>query len=263
VLSSLRVGRAELLVPPTDVWRPYPRWGSFVMAPWVGPIADARLTFRGRTYDLVPNEGAHAVHGLVAGIQWDVTHAAADAVSLVRGLDGLWPFGGEVHQHLRLRPDGIELTVEVRATDRAMPVSAGFHPWFSRGSGDVVVGVLADRHLVHDGPLPTGEIAPVDGAVDLREAPSLGDRRIDAVYVDTSTPALLRTSDVRLSVDADPDSAVTVVYTPPEAVCVERWSAWPDAHRFHDAGHPTGLAVVEAGETFRRWTRWTWGTAET
>jgi len=258
VLASLRVRGSELLLPPTDDWQPYPRWGSFVMAPWVGPVADARLMFRGRAYELTPNEETHAVHGVVAGVRWDVDEVTLDSATLVRGLDGLWPFGGEVRQRAGIRPEAMELSLEVRATSSAMPVSAGFHPWFARGSGDVVVRVRADRHLVHDGPLPTGEIAPVAGLIDLRDGPPLGDRRIDAVYLDTSAPAVLETSEIRLILDSDRETAVTVVYTPPEAVCVERWSAWPDAHRFHDAGHPTGLVTIEPGQTFRTWTRWSW-----
>jgi galactose mutarotase-like enzyme len=146
----------------------------------------------------------------------------------------------------------------VSAAEAAMPVSAGFHPWFSRGSGDVVVRVAADRHLVHSGPLPTGADELVQGDRDLRSGPVLGNRRIDTVYLDTATPAHLRTSDVQLEIASDPATRVTVVYTPPEAVCVERWSAWPNAHRFDDAGRQTGLAVIEPGQTFRRWTRWSW-----
>jgi galactose mutarotase-like enzyme len=139
-----------------------------------------------------------------------------------------------------------------------MPVSAGFHPWFARGSGDVAVRVVADRHLVHNGPLPTGAVEAVSGDLDLRDGPLLGNRRIDAVYLDVSKPALLETSDVRLRIESDPATQITVVYTPPDAVCVERWSAWPDAHRFNDSGHPTGLAVLEPAQTFRCWTRWSW-----
>ena len=48
-----------------------------------------------------------------------------------------------------------------------------------------------------------------------------------------------------------------VVYSSPGAVCIEPWSAWPDALRI-SATHPTGLAVLEPGESLGRWTRWSW-----
>jgi aldose 1-epimerase len=258
MLASLRIGSADVLLSPTDDWQPYPRWGSFVMAPWVGHVANGRLRFGGGSYELAPNEGGHAVHGVVAGVAWDVDRVTDESASLVRGLDGLWPFGGEVRQQVRLRTDALELGLQVRAAESAMPVSAGWHPWFVRGAGDVMVCVPAERHLVHEGSLPTGAVEPVHGEVDLRDAPSLGDRRIDAVFVDSSAPVTLETSDVRIVIESDSGSRVTVVYTPPEAVCVERWSAWPDAHRLEELGHPTGLAVIKPGETFRCWTRWSW-----
>ena len=260
MLSSLRVGSADVLLAPAGAWQPYPRWGSFVMAPWVGPISQGRLAFRGAKYEVTPNEGEHAVHGVVAGVPWEVEEIEDDSASMVRDLDGLWPFGGQVRQVVRLSRGEIIFAIEVRAATSAMPVSAGWHPWFRRGSGEVVVRVGGEHHLVHDGGLPTGGIEPVGGEVDLRDGPVLGDRRIDAVYLDSSGPTLLETSEYGLIIEADPETNVTVVYTPPAAVCVERWSAWPDAHRFHEAGQPAGLAVLEPGETFRRWTRWSWET---
>ena len=120
------------------------------------------------------------------------------------------------------------------------------------------VQVDAERLLKHEGSLPTGVVEPVDVEMDLRDGPELGDRRIDAVYLAVRAPARLRTSDVDLAIESDSDSDVMVVYTPAEAVCVEPWSAWPDAHRFQQSGRQTGLTLLEPGETFRRWTRWSW-----
>jgi aldose 1-epimerase len=69
-LSSFRVGGHELLVTHgKDVFHS----GSFVMAPWVGRLRDARLNYGGAQYQFTANNGPHALHGLVTDRPWQVT----------------------------------------------------------------------------------------------------------------------------------------------------------------------------------------------
>jgi aldose 1-epimerase len=261
MLLSLRVAGHELLAPRRQGPAPVPMFGSFLMAPWVGELFLGRLEFRGRHAQIPPNQGRHAIHGLVTSWRWQVADVAPMSATLVRELEPPWPFGGTVVQNIQEDEKGITLEAEIRAGDQAMPAALGWHPWFACPDPSVVrVGVDAAFELdLGDGTLPTGAIRPVAGDTDLRSAPILGGRHIDVVYVGAQSPAVLDTPAVELRIDFDPAIDNVVVYTgSPGAVCIEPWSAWPDAFRMAAAGHPSGMQVLEPGESLRRWTRWEW-----
>jgi galactose mutarotase-like enzyme len=260
MLLSLRVAGHELLVQRRPGTEPVPTFGSFLLAPWVGEIHTGQMEFRGTHAQIPPNKGRHAVHGLVATGAWQLTHAGPTQATLTRQLDPPWPFGGTVVQDIALDAEGITLRAEIRAEHVAIPAALGWHPWFACPDPTVVrVGVDAPSQLeLDDVLLPTGNVHPVDGATDLRDAPILGDRRIDVVYAGATSPARLETPQVELQVHFDPLIDNVVVYTSPGAVCIEPWSAWPDALRMAAAGHPANLHVLEPGEEMRRWTRWQW-----
>ena len=141
-----------------------------------------------------------------------------------------------------------------------MPAAVGWHPWFACPDPGVVrVGVDASSQLELDGELlPTGTVNPVEGPTDLRDAPLLGNRTIDVVYVGAASPARLNTPHVDLQIHFDPRIENVVVFTSPGAVCIEPWSAWPDAFRMAADGHSSNAQVLEPGESLHRWTRWEW-----
>ena len=260
MLLSLRVAGRELLVQRRAGTEPVPTFGSFLMAPWVGELSMGQIEFRGQRAQIPPNKGRHAIHGLVAAGAWEVLDAGPAATRLVRTLGAPWPFGGTVVQEIRLDPEGITLEAEIRARDEAMPAALGWHPWFACADPETVrVGVQAERELVLDDELlPTGAVRPVAGDTDLRSGPVLGNRQLDSVYVGAGSPALLRTPEIELRLHFDPAIDTVVVYRSPGAVCVEPWSAWPDAFRMAGAGHASGAVVLEPAEALRRWTRWEW-----
>jgi aldose 1-epimerase len=271
MLLSVRVAGHELLVPRREGTGPVPTFGSFLVAPWVGELSLGEVAFRGTKGQVPRNLGRHAVHGLVSGVAWEVVTVARTAATLGCSLGSPWPFGGAVVQHLRLDEHGITLEAEIRAAHQAMPAALGWHPWFAcPDPGRVRVGVQADSMLELDEELlPTGSVLPVTGDSDLRGAPFLGDRKIDTVFVGATSPATLGLPELDLQLHFDPAIDTIVVYTPTGAVCVEPWSAWPDAIRMSaahpswaadpsSAAHPSGLTVLEPGESMRRWTRWAW-----
>jgi len=260
MLLSLRVAGRELLVERRRGTEPVATFGSFLMAPWVGELAFGHVDFRGRHAQMAPNNGRHSIHGLVTSGAWDVVDGGTDAARLSRQIPYPWPFGGTVTQDIALDCDGITLAAEIRADDQAMPAALGWHPWFACPDPNKVrVGVNAEHVLeLDDELLPTGAISPVAGDADLRSAPILGNRRLDTVYVGASSPALLQTADIELRLHFDAAIETVVVYVSPGAVCVEPWSAWPDAFRMAAAGHPSGAVVLEPGESLKRWTRWEW-----
>jgi aldose 1-epimerase len=259
-LTSLLVRGQELLLPPTGQTSPFPMSGSFLMAPWVGHVARGRLPFRGRVHQLPTMWRGHAVHGLVADQPWSVEARSETDVALVHPLSASWPFGGSVRHEIRLAPDAIELRASVRADAMAMPAALGWHPWFLRPTtAPVRARVAAEAILEHDADeLPTGALIPIDGEADLRQAPILGDRRIDVVYVQASGPCDLWLGELRLTIDFDPGMNTVVVYTPPDSICLEPWSSWPDAARLTESGYATGLVELAPGESLDRWTRWSW-----
>ena len=262
MLLSLRIAGHELLVSRREGAGPVPRYGSFLMAPWVAELSLGRLEFRGQHAQIPPNEGRHAIHGLVATGAWEVADVGPAAAKLVRRLERPWPFGGTVFQDIRLDARGITLEAEIQAEGSAMPAALGWHPWFDCPDPDLVrVGVDAASELeLGEETLPTGAIRPVAGNTDLRGAPILGSREIDTVFVGAASPALLRLPGLDLRLQFDPAIDIVVVYTSPGAVCIEPWTAWPDAIRMAAAGHSSGIEMLEPGESLRRWTRWEWST---
>jgi galactose mutarotase-like enzyme len=88
--------------------------------------------------------------------------------------------------------------------------------------------------------------------------PALGARRIDVVYDDATPPARLTLAGRVVSIDWDPDIAFLVVYVDEGSVCIEPWTARPDAPDAAARGHMTGLTVLQPGDTLRRWMDWAW-----
>lgn len=260
MLRSLRIGGRELLVPRRGGLHPVPAFGSFVIAPWLAEMYLGQMDFGGRHAQFPLNRGRHALHGLVFDIPWDVVEAEKSAVTLECRLAPPWPFGGTVVQHIALDRDGIDLELEVRADDVAMPAAVGWHPWWAVADpSHIRVRVDAPSEMELDDELiPTGTIRPVGGDTDLREGPILGDRRIDVVYVGARSPAVIDMPDVEVRIKFGPEIEVVTVYTEPGCVCVEPWSAWRDPFRLDALGYPTGTVVVEPGAPLRRSTRWEW-----
>lgn len=261
-LASLVAGGRERMIerPQAGSALPAISWGSFLMAPWVGRIANGRLDWEGRLADLPRNLAGDAIHGAVFDLPWRVDRVDGRAVELSCALEaGRWPYAGEVSQRIALAPGELRFDAAIRATD-SMPAGLGWHPWFQRATGDVAVSVLADRYLQLDEALiPSGASLPVAGPTDLRSGPVLEDRRLDDVFIDAHGPAVVRWADLELAIDFEPPVCAVVVFSPPGAVCVEPMTAWPDAIRLAAGGlSDTGLVELEAGATMAASMTWRW-----
>ena len=261
-LASLVIGgRERLLGPPSPDDRGI-RWGSFLMAPWAGRIAGARLDWEGSSHRLGANDGPNAIHGLVFDQRWRVVPSGAGSVTLEVDLGPLgWPFGGLVRQAIRLTTASLDLTAEVVAGEVSMPAGLGWHPWFRRpGDGDMTVRLDAVETLETAPDLiPTGRRVPVAGDTDLRAGPALGDRRLDDVYPAVRSPVIVTWPDLALTMSSSPAVGTFVVHTPPAGICVEPQTEWPDAIALARQGiASTGLATLGPGEALRAATTWTW-----
>ena len=263
-ILSLSIAGGERIVPRSRAraLKPPLFWGSFPMAPWAGRLAGGRVPTPSGDVRLELNLGPSAIHGLVFDKAWDIIDRSADAVTMTCELrGGGWPFGGRARQTLRLRTGGLALELEAGGYTRPGPAGLGWHPWFARpAEGDLALRVDASEVLVLDQELiPTGETRGVTAVEDLRSGPLLGDRRLDHVYVRSSGPAILRWPDLELRIAADGAARTVVVHTPPEGICVEHQTMWPNAPLLARAGVPdTGLRVLEPGDSLRATAEWSW-----
>ncbi|MFO7589856.1 MAG: aldose 1-epimerase [Acidimicrobiia bacterium] len=196
--------------------------GMFPMAPWAGRVRDGAFEFQGEAYQLPVDAAPHAIHGTVRDRRWTVEEADATRATLSVDLGPAWPFAGRAVQRLELTPDSLALEMEVHATEVAMPVTCGWHPWWSRDLGrgeELEVELHADRMYRRDAEgIPSGEI------LDIVPPPW------DDCFTDLGSPvAVLRWSGAA-TVTIESDCACAVVFTEPaHAVCVEPQSGPPDA----------------------------------
>jgi aldose 1-epimerase len=258
-LASLVVGGCELLVGPGGPNDRSIEWGSYLMAPWPGRLANGRLRWRGRTIQLQRNHGRHAIHGVVFDAAWDVRARDATSAALALTFDpARWPFAGSVRQTYAIDGGGLSITAEIVAAE-AMPAALGWHPWFRRRTNDARVTLLADRFLETRGLIPTGNARPVAGRTDLRAGPPLGTRRLDHAFLAAVSPATLEWPDLTLRVEFGPPLDVVTVYTPPHAICIEPQTARANALGLEpDAARAAGAVSLEAGESLAATMRLSW-----
>jgi aldose 1-epimerase len=215
-LTSLVVAGHELLF--TDRIPGFPS-GSFVMAPWAGRIRQADARWRGQRRSLRAHDDGHALHGLVKDRAWE---RRGETSWVVRVDEQEWFGPLEIHQHLHLRPDALELVLEVHALEAEgpAPASVGWHPWFRRevGGSPVRLTLPEQASMLERDP---------DGIASDRRVPVPAEPWDDA-FIELGGPITLTwPAVVELSITSD--APVVVVFTErPEVVCVEPQSGPPD-----------------------------------
>jgi aldose 1-epimerase len=254
-----------LLKAPRDVMRAVSEplaWGCFPMAPWPNRIDGGRFLWRGRAYDVSGGRAGHALHGRACYLPWTVESVTPRSCRLHVEFDGVWPFGGRALQEIAVVDDGIDLRIEVEATEVPFPAGAGWHPWFRsdvRPGHDVRVFVDAEQVYETEEMIPTGWLLPAVRQYDLRGYPALGPRRLDACYRHPRGPLRIAWGDVELTMAQSPEAGHAVVYTPREAVCVEPQTCAIDAFNLAAQGIAgVGAVVVEAGRPLVALTSWRW-----
>ncbi len=245
-ISSFRIGGHELLVgrtPTNGVGRNETEWGCFPMVPWAGRIRHGHFDHVGRAIDLRRNLPPHAIHGTTHHQPW--TRTGPGILETDLGTD--WPWPGWARQAVELSADRLSMTIEVGADPAApdaMPVSAGWHPWFRRyvAGATLAVTVPAERMWRRDAEgIPDGDlIEPTPGPWDDCFTALVGPAELH-------WPGLFR-----LYVESDCEHVV-VYDEQVEAVCVEPQSAPPDAHNSGE-----DLVLVDPGDSWSITTTWLW-----
>ncbi|SDQ27890.1 aldose 1-epimerase family protein [Microbacterium sp. cf332] len=247
-LRSYRVAGRDLVVSyGEDEVRPGYRGAT--LAPWPNRVVDGRYEVDGTGYRLALTEPErhHALHGLVAWLDFEPVLVAADHVTLGTTVvaQTAYPWTLRVETTYRLGADG--LTQTVRATNEsesAAPFGTGPHPYLVAGPAPLDEWTLelpADRVLE----VTPDRLAPV-GLADVADVPAFDFRRprtLGAVEIDHAFTGVSR--------DGEGEAAVRV--TDPSGTGVEiSWGAscaWVQVHTADlpggpdQPGHRAGLAV--------------------
>jgi len=238
-LVSFRVGDHELLVAEgADVFHS----GSFVIAPWVGRLREARFSHRGTEYRFPQNSGPHALHGLATDRPWRVTGEGELTIELGHP----WPWPCRVVQRTQLGAGRAAFHIEVHARE-PMPAAVGWHPWFVRRlagtpkSAELELDIEPRLMWANDvDGLPNGELtAP---------APRPWDYCFRQLRAD---PVARWPGELELTVGSDCED--WVIYDMEESgVCVEPWTAPPNSLNLPNPRIVTPEAPLVATMT------WTW-----
>ena len=243
-LASLTIAGHEVLLGRDEGPGDDTGWGCFPMIPWAGRIRNGRFPSEDGPVQLPLGLPPHAIHGTTYGRTWEQTGPGRLQTDL--GPD--WPWDGRAHQEVELGDGRLALTISIEAAtgnDTAMPISAGWHPWFHRrlGGADLRIDLPAERMWRRDADgIPDGTLVePTPGPWDDCFTALVGP-------VELHWPGVLR-----LFVESDCEHVV-VYDEQANAACVEPQSAPPDAHNSGE-----DLAFVEPGEQWSVTSTWFWG----
>lgn len=235
-----------------DILRPTPAViadpfdvACFPLVPYANRIANGRLTWNGETIRLAANHAkqAHPLHGTGWLNPWVVTAADSSRVTmqLRYAADDHWPWAFTAEQQLALSADGLSATLSIVNDDnRTMPVSLGFHPYFS--AADTLRFEAAGMWLTDEQMLPLVH-ARADTLGDWNSDGSLTrPDLIDHCFTDWSSRAVVERQDRRFVLSADGATRLHVFVPPGEDFfCAEPVTAIPDAaNRGEAASLPPG-----------------------
>lgn len=220
--------------------------GIPLLHPWANRLSGDRYEACGVEVNLVEGErpiGRDAlgqpIHGLLGGrSEWQVVHADESSLTArfdfsSAGLLAAFPFPHELTIHADIHDDTLSIRTRITATSqRAVPISFGFHPYFrlpglprERWTLTLPVG---ERLLLDERSIPTGRSEPVNIA-----AAPLADRVFDDAYTNILEPRtfVLEGGGRRIEVHFDEAFPFAQVYAPAASdfVCLEPMTAPTDA----------------------------------
>lgn len=236
-IAQITYAGVPQLVGPDDGHPATIAWGCYPMVPWAGRVREGRFRFDGSVRQLMPNLGAHAIHGVGFASPWQVELHTSDCIVLSLQLprDARWPFGGIARQTIRATPRRLRLTLRVDAQAQAMPAVIGWHPWFRKPD-------RIDFAPAHAYPRDADGIATLPLS---RPPPSPW----DDCFVGAEG-AVLQHAGRRLTLRSDCSHWV-VFDAPPHATCVEPQSGPPDGFNLEPCR-------LNPGEHLTRWFEMAW-----
>lgn len=231
---------------------------SCKLSPYVCRMAPRGFEFDGKQYDIGKYKlGATSIHGLLYNLPFAVVAQVENehlaAVTLVcdyEGTDVGFPFAYTAEVTYTLEA-GNRVTLHTKVTNRSdgtMPISDGWHPYFTFGVPlDELKISFAREALVEfdDALLPTGRLLPVVG---FRSPESLQDVVFDNCFLLerplTGAACRLSSPAHQLAIAIYPDTSYPYLqlYTPPhrQSIAIENLSSAPNAFN-----NGMGLQVLE------------------
>lgn len=235
---------------------------NFHMIPYSNRIRDGRFTFQGELIQL-DNASAHAIHGALRKLPWQVRHA--DKNSLSCGFDSRehgninWPWPIEALIEQRVNGDTLSSIITITNHGKSpMPVGTGWHPYFVRQIGQAmptlslpVDGVFPDAagDCLPDGP---AQNLPVD--LDFRQGRVLDpDQRIDCCLSGLSGTCQIhwKEAGIELLMSASEKCRYLILFNPDKPhFAVEPVTNANDAFNLATRNIESGTAVVDAGQSY-------------
>ncbi|GAA1319033.1 aldose 1-epimerase family protein [Leucobacter albus] len=194
-LASYRAFGRDLVVP-FEVTEIRPAFRGATLAPWPNRIPDGSYLFDGEQQLPLTEPGrGHAIHGLVAWLDWSVIEHSEHAVTLATTIvpQPGYPWRVYVTTEYRLGSDGLTQTVTARndSATRA-PFGAGPHPYLVAPNGALdtwelelpaATVLLTDDRL---SPRALAEVTHEPERFDFREARRIGAVELDHAFTELS-----------------------------------------------------------------------------
>lgn len=242
-LAQVSYDERPWLVTADDGAAPAIAWGCYPMLPWAGRLRQGRFDFEGRTLQLPPTLGAHAIHGIGYLQPWQVDEVSEQAcvLSLALGEGPQWPFGGHARQRITLHGSRLRLELSLRADAVPMPKPVlGWHPWLRKPDHlQFTPSAWYPRDAEGMPMLPT-------------KAPQAGPW--DDCFLNTR-PVVARRGGQSVTLSSDCDHWV-VYDAPAHATCVEPQDGPPDAFNLMPD-------VLAPGAEVSTWFEWVFAEGET
>ena len=251
--------------------------GTPILFPYPNRIAQAKFTFKGKTYQLPVNNGENAIHGFASDAPWDVDGTSTDGgEASITGryqisknspkLRPLWPTDAVLKVRYGLSGRRLTMTVSVtNPTADDLPYGFGIHPYFLcpfTPGGDPAktsVVVPAAEFWVLDAFLPTGERRAVDARLDFRKGQPMKGLKLDDVLTGLRLEggrSVCRLVDETLNAEfrlvCDDKTRELVLFTPPwspGAIAIEPYTQTTDALNLASKGIDGGLRILGHGQT--------------
>lgn len=247
--------------------------GVPLLFPFAGRLRGTSVTLNGRRFPLPAGDGrGNAIHGFVLDRPWEVLgQDESSAEGRFRStsfpeLKSAWPSEWELKCRYQLREGELRCTLTARNTGgEPLPFSLGTHPYFRLplGPGGLaeacVLRVPAAEYWELADMLPTGRRLPADGSRGVAAGLPLADAHLDDMFTGLAasgghwTAAIEdRANGARLEIEAQaPLFRECVVYNPPhrQAVCIEPYTAVPDAPELAARGLDTGWQTLAPGDS--------------
>jgi aldose 1-epimerase len=248
--------------------------GIPILFPFAGRIPGTSFDYRGTTYELTAGDAfGNAIHGFVMGRPWRVIErSTASVTGEFQGsidepsLSKSWPCDFRIRATYEVRGAELLGSFAIDNPDtKPLPFALATHAYFRLpvgGKGNVaetLVTVPVRGAWMLENLIPTGEKTGIPGLEDLVTGLPLGERTFDNVLTDIVYDGKKAETKVQdpstghtLTQTFDDSFRHVVVYTPPhrEAICMEPYTAIPNALALSERGIETGLRWLQPDETY-------------